>query len=128
MKMETKQNYGIRIDLLRLQNAFMRNLTGKTSTKRCIVIPVDDNPSMFLGEKGCYLNAVAYETANRQFGDTHFLKPDMPKEVRDRMTEDERAALPILGNMRPVKPAQMPVTGNISADSTDGQADDDLPF
>lgn len=126
--METKQNFGIKIDLLKLNGAFMRNLTGKTATKRCIIIPVDDNPSIFLGEKGCYLNTVAYEISNQQYGDTHFLKPDLPKEVRDAMTEEERNAQPILGNMRPIKLAQMQVSGNVSMDAPEGQPDDDLPF
>lgn len=32
-------NYGIKIDLLKLKGAFMKNLQGKTATKRCIIIP-----------------------------------------------------------------------------------------
>lgn len=44
-------NFNIRLDLLRLQGAFTRNLKGKTATKRCLIIPIDDNPGMFLGEK-----------------------------------------------------------------------------
>ena len=126
--METKQNYGIKIDLLKLNNVFLRNFVGKTATKRCIVVPVDDNPSVFLGEKGCYLNAVAYEISNKQYGDSHILKADLPKEVRERMTEEERNALPILGNMRPIKPKQMQVHGSLPMDSPEGQPDDDLPF
>ena len=41
-------NFNIRLDLLRLQGAFTRNLKGKTTTKRCLIIPIDDNPGMFL--------------------------------------------------------------------------------
>jgi hypothetical protein len=37
-------NFGIRVDLMKLNGAFMKNLVGKTATKRCIIIPVDDNP------------------------------------------------------------------------------------
>ena len=29
-------NFGIRIDLLKLKGAFLRNIKGKTSTKRCL--------------------------------------------------------------------------------------------
>ena len=126
--METKQNYAIKIDLLKLRGAFIRNLTGKTSTKRCIIIPVDDNPSLFLVEKECYLNTVAYEISNQQYGDSHILKPDLPTDVHGRMIEDECNAMPILGNMCPIKPAQMQVSGNISADAPEGQLDNDLPF
>lgn len=119
-------NFNIRLDLLRLQGAFTRNLKGKTATKRCLIIPIDDNPGMFLGEKGCYLNAVANETQNNQYGDTHIVKPDLPKEVRERMTEDERHNQPILGNMRPMQPQGGTVSGTMQAsDFTD---ENDMPF
>lgn len=45
------QNFGIKIDLQKLRNAFLRVLKGKTATKRCIVIPIDDNPAIFWGRK-----------------------------------------------------------------------------
>lgn len=126
--MEQKTNYGIRVDLLRLTNAFMKNLTGRTATKKCLIIPVDDNDSIYLGEKGCYLNLTAFEVGNPQYGDTHIIKGELPKDVRERMTEEQRNALPILGNMRPIKPAQMQVTGNINMDAHEGNPQDDLPF
>lgn len=123
-------NYNIRLDLLRLQGAFTRNLKGKTATKRCLIIPIDDNPGMFLGEKGCYLNAVAYETQNNQYGDTHMVKPDLPKEVRERMTDDERRNQPILGNMRPMQSQGGTVSGTMQASDfvNEQGTNDDLPF
>lgn len=124
---QQKQNYSIRIDLLKLANAFMKNLTGKSATKRCLIIPVDDNDCMFLGEKGCYLNITAFEVNNPQYDDTHILKGSLPKKVREQMTEEQRNALPILGNMQPIKPTQMQVTGSISMDAQEEPLDD-LPF
>jgi hypothetical protein len=128
MMEQHKNNYNIRIDLLKLNGAFMRNMTGKTATKRCLIIPVDDNPSVFLGEKGCYLNMVAYETDNQQYGDTHFVRGDLPKELRERMTDEQRKTVPILGNMRPIKPQQMQVQGSVNMDAPGDQQQDDLPF
>ena len=122
------QNYGIKIDLQKMQNAFLRNFTGKTQTKRCICIPIEDNPSLFLGEKGCYLNLTAIGVENSQYGDTHYVKGDIPKETYDRMTEEQRRAFPILGNMRPIGPKQQVVTGTVSMDAPEGEQDDDLPF
>ena len=119
------QNYGIKVDLQKLQNAFLRNFTGKTAVKRCICIPIDDNPSIFLGEKGCYLNLTANEVENSQYGDTHYVKGDIPKEQYDKMTEEQRRAYPILGNMRPIGPKQQAVTQEAVPE---GQQDDDLPF
>lgn len=123
-------NYSIRLDLLRLQGAFTRNLKGKSATKRCLIIPIDDNPGMFLGEKGCYLNLTAYETQNNQYGDTHMVKPDIPKDIRERMTDDQRRAVPILGNMKPFAPQGGTVSGTMqSTDFVNDQGEvNDLPF
>lgn len=125
--MEQKTNYSIKVDGLKLQGAFMRNLVGKTATKRCLIIPIEDNPNIFLGEKGCYLNFTAVEVSNPQFGDTHCIRADLPKEVYERMTDEQRRAVPILGNMRPIRPAQMQVQGTMSMDGFGG-GQDDFPF
>ena len=119
-------NLGIRIDALKFSGAFMRNLTGKTATKRCLIIPVDDNPNIFLGEKGCYMNFTAVEVSNPQYGDTHLVKADIPKEVYEQMSDEQRMAQPVFGNVRPIKPREMAVTGSISVNEGDPQGD--LPF
>lgn len=119
-------NLGIRIDALKFSGGFMRNLTGKTATKRCLIIPVDDNPNIFLGEKGCYMNFTAVEVSNPQYGDTHLVKADIPKEVYEQMSDEQRMAQPVFGNVRPIKPREMAVTGSISVNEGDPQ--DDLPF
>ena len=121
-------NIGIKVNLQALSGAFLKNLTGRTATKRCLIIPVDDNPSMFIGEKGTYLNMVGVEVKNPQYGDTHLLKGDIPKEVYDRMTEEQRNAQPILGNVRPITPKQQAVTGTVNMDAPEGEQNEDLPF
>ena len=121
-------NIGIKVNLQALSGAFLKNLTGKTATKKCLIIPVDDNPSMFIGEKGTYLNLVGVEVKNPQYGDTHLLKGDIPKEVYDRMTEEQRNAQPILGNVRPISPKQQAVTGTVNMDAPEGEQNEDLPF
>lgn len=123
-------NLGIKIDALKFHGAFMRNFTSSRTgvTKRCLVIPVDDNPNVFLGEKGCYLNFTAVEVQNPQYGDTHLVKADIPREQYERMTEQERQAQPIFGNVRPIKPREMPVSGQTALDGAEGQPQDDLPF
>ena len=123
-------NFGIRIDLLKLQGAFLRNLKGKAETKRCLIIPVDDDPSLFLGEKGCYLNMTAIELENPQYKDTHMIKGDLPKEVREAMTDEQQRATPILGNLRPIQPKPQ-ATMNVGGEAPFQQIDadgDDLPF
>lgn len=122
-------NYGIKIDLLKLKGAFMRNLQGKSATKKCIIIPVDDCDGMFLGEKGCYLNMTAIEMQNPQYTDTHCIKPDIPKEQREAMTDEQRNAIPIIGGLHAIErqPQQMSVDTTIGADAF-APDDEDLPF
>ncbi|MBR6129798.1 MAG: hypothetical protein IKQ07_09225 [Bacteroidaceae bacterium] len=122
-----RKNFNIRLNLQAMNGAFLRNMTSSKTgvTKRCIIIPVDDNPSMYIGEKGTYLNAIAYELEQPKYDDTHMLKPDLPKEVREQMTAEQRQQVPAIGNMRPQKPAGQQVTGNVTATE---EAQDDLPF
>lgn len=122
------QNFGIKIDLQKLRNAFLRVFKGKTATKRCIVIPIDDNPAIFLGEKGCYLNLTAIELVNPQYKDTRCLRGNIPNEIFQKMTDEQRKTFPILGNMRPIAPKTQQVQGSIDMDTPEGQQDDDLPF
>lgn len=122
-------NYGIKIDLLKLKGAFMRNLQGKSATKKCIIIPVDDCEGMFLGEKGCYLNMTAIEMQNPQYSDTHCIKPDIPKEQREAMSEEQRNAIPIIGGLHAIErqPQQKTVNATVGADAF-APDDEDLPF
>ena len=127
-------NYRIKIDLLKLKGAFVHDLQGKAATKRCVIIPVDAD-GVFLGEKGCYLNTVAFEMREPRFNDTHFVKADISKERREAMTEDERNAVPILGGLHAIEAqraqeeAAAPNTGVATAAVPQtGEQVDNLPF
>ena len=122
-------NFSIKTDLLKLGGAFVTNLKGKAATKRCLVIPIDDS-RLFLGEKGVYLNLTAVEMREERYGDTHIVKQNLPREVYDTMTEEERKAQPIIGTLRPIEgqaPKQMTVTHTTDA-AVAVEDDDDLPF
>ena len=122
-----EKDYTMRVNLAQLAGAFVKDLTGRTATKKCIIIPVEDNPSMFVGEKGVYLNITAFANDNPQYGDTHMLKPNIPKDVREAMTDEQRRSQPILGNMRPLR-NEMPSQGQpVSVDDLD-QPQEDMPF
>lgn len=120
-------NYSIKANLLKVKGAFVTNLKGKTATKRCLVIDIDES-GMFLGEKGCYLNMAAIEMNESRYGDTHCVKVSLPKEVVEKMTDEERKAIPILGGMHPLQSQaqQMAVRGQV--DATVVMNEDDLPF
>lgn len=89
----------LKLNLLNLkcQVKRMKAVSGEID---CLVIPIDKN-SLFKGEKGIYLDMIAFEIKNKEDNnDTHIIKQSFPKDVRDKMTEDELRVLPILGNMR----------------------------
>lgn len=126
-------NYRIKIDLLKLKGAFVHDLQGKAATKRCIIIPVDAD-GVFLGEKGCYLNTVAFEMKEPRYNDTHFVKADIPRERRESMTDDERNAMPIIGGLHAIETQRQqemaaPNTGvATTAVPVTSEPVDDLPF
>lgn len=123
------QNFSIKEDLLKLNGAFITNFKGRTTTKRCLVIPVDDS-GLYVGEKGVYLNLTAIQMENPKFSETHCLKQSLDKEVYEAMTEEQKQSLPIIGGMKPLekKPApQMNVNSTFDgAQSVENE--DDLPF
>lgn len=122
-------NYSIKIDLLKLKGAFIRNLKGKEETKRCLIISVDDCGGIYLGEKGCYLNLTAIEMQEPKYTDTHCIKVNLPKEQREAMTEDERNAIPILGGLHAIEVKQKTMqVGETTRQEAFAPSDYDLPF
>lgn len=117
-------NESIKINLQKLKNARLLIIQGKTAKKRCICVPVDDNPEIFLGEKGIYLNLTAIEMKEPgQFGDTHLIKGNIPDDIYRVMTEEERKAQPILGQMRPLARKAQPAP-EVQAEADN---DEDMP-
>lgn len=121
-----EKNYGQKVNLLALGGAFIANIQGKTAKKRCLCIPIEE-AHLFEGEKGVYLNMNMWVSKNSQYGDSHYLTQNLPKEVRDAMTEEQKKAIPILGNVKVMElpPKQMQEAVEIPTSATD---DDDLPF
>lgn len=121
-------NYSIKTDLLKLRGAFVTYIKGKTTTKRCLCIPIDES-GLFLGDKGCYLNMTAIEMQNPQYSDTHCIKVSLDREVYERMTDEERAAQPIIGGLHELKnkpQAAVDLTANNNPYIVG--AEEDLPF
>ena len=120
-------NYGIKINLTKIKEHFLQNIKGNTMTKRCICIPLDAL-GIYEGEKGIYLDLVAFEYKEPKFADTHMVKISIPKEIVDAMTEEEKNAQPIVGGLKPIVAAERKKTeipGTTEATAEDGN---DLPF
>ena len=122
-------NFSIKADLLKIKGAAIINLKGKTATKRCLVIPVDDS-GLFVGEKGVYLNMTAVEMREPRYGDTHCVKINLDRDAYNSLSEEERRNIPILGGMHELEQQvrTMQVKQTIDVSQAADNPDDDLPF
>lgn len=129
-------NISIRLNLKQLKHV-EREMQGQNGKKiKCLIIPIEEN-LIYQGEKGAYLNLIAIEIKDRsKFSadqkDTHLVKQDIPKEKYDAMNDDERKAMPILGNA--ILWGRQEPAPNESAEISNSAVDsyleekDDLPF
>lgn len=117
-----------KLNLLNLHGV-VKMIPGKMGPVECVVIPLEKN-KLFKGEKGIYLDLIAFEIAHdkRREGskDTHLVKQSFSKEVRESMTEEQIKALPILGSLQ-VWDEGFTESEPVSSSETLGE-DDDLPF
>lgn len=126
-------NFQGNFDFLKLKNACIINVKGKTGEKQGVFIPIEDN-ELFVSKdesnraKGAYLNFVAFENKKPgKFGDTHIIKQSLDKDTRSKMSEEEKRAIPILGNMKPMELQNVAKTVE-APDAPIAQEEDDLPF
>ncbi len=94
---------------MRFKSACIVNMQGKTMKKKGVFIPIDDN-CLFVSTddagnaKGVYVDFMAWENKQpSQYGDTHSIKQNYPKEVRTLLNEGELKSIPYFGNLRPYK-------------------------
>lgn len=122
-------NFGIKTDLLKLKGAFVTNIKGKTATKQCLCIPIQES-GLFLGKQGCYLNLTAIEMQNPKFEDTHCIKVSFDKEVYERMSQEERNAQPIVGGLHAIvrRQAAVDLTQRFPDNPNFADSVEDLPF
>lgn len=119
-------NYSIKADLMKLQGAFVTEIKGKASTKKCLCIPIDES-GLFLGKQGCYLNLTAIEMQNPRFDDSHCLKVQYDKAVYDLMTEEQRRNQPIVGGLHEIMRRAAPAV-DLSQNPQFVATQEDLPF
>lgn len=125
-----KENLRIRINLGALKASGVATLQGKSGSKKCLIIPIEDN-HLYQGTKGVYLDLIGWRNDKLSDGGTHLIKQSLPKEVRDQMDEKARFELPTLGNIAPMNlgvensEASSEFAG---ATMSEDQTDDHLPF
>lgn len=126
-------NFQGKIDFLKLKNACVISVNGKSGAKKGVFVPIEDNDLFVTTDennkaKGAYFNFAVFE--NKQvgkYGDTHMIKQSIGKDARSKMSDEEKRSIPILGNMKPMElqnasqAVEAPVAPLV-------QEEDDLPF
>lgn len=119
------------INLFKLKNCAVTNLTSSITgeSKKCLIIPIEDN-SLTVTEKGVYLPMVAFESDKLE-KQSHLIKQSFKKEILDKMTEEEKNELPILGGIsKPIAHTPKSDVNYTPEGSTESEPApvDDLPF
>ena len=119
-------NISIKLNLAGLKHVVRKEKRKDGTEVECLIIPIQQN-NLYRGEKGMYIDLTAIEIKNPKSGskDTHLVKQNLPKDIYNAMSEDERKAMPILGNA--IYWGQASSGGNESA-VVEQAEEDDLPF
>lgn len=92
------ENFNLKINLA-LMNG-VKIITSKKNNEKFVCIPLSDN-YIFEGKKGLYLDLTAYSYDGR-FGESHFLKNRIPKDIYEKMSDEDKKNTPIIGSMSPL--------------------------
>lgn len=121
-------NFNIKLNLSKLRK--VKYLTNEGEQYVCI--PVKPN-CIFNGQKGFYLELAAFQLQNQKYNESHLIKLSVTKEVFDKLTDEQKNKLPIVGSLSEfrsqIKMVQME---NSEFSDTPKNAsfdeEDDLPF
>lgn len=117
------KNFTAKINLA-LMNG-VKLFTSKKDNKKYACIPLSEN-YIFEGKKGLYLDLTAY-SYDGKFGESHFLKNRIPKDIYEKMSDEDKKNTPIIGSLSPLE------MDNGIMEKADFQefnevSDEDLPF
>lgn len=115
-------NLNVKINLAGLKHT-VQKMKGASGEVEVLIIPVDAN-FLFRGDKGMYLDLVAWAIENPKYEDTHMLKQSLPKEVAEKQSKEEKYAMPIMGGIRPFKGGG----GSNEAAVVESKSGDKLPW
>lgn len=126
----SERNLNIHINLAGFHSSGVVTLQGKSGTRKCLVIPIEEN-HLFQGNKGVYADFIAWGNDKLNNGSTHLIKQSFTKDVRDAMTEEQRMSQPTFGDVRPMVSEVEQASGSVEFDGAAMAAVDpayDLPF
>lgn len=127
-------NFQGKLDFLKFKNSCVISVKGKTGEKKGVFVPIEDNGLFVTTDennkaKGAYFNFAVFE--NKQvgkYGDTHMIKQSIDKDSRSKMSDEEKRAMPIFGNMKPMEFNNSSQTVESPVAPVAHEEDDSLPF
>ena len=121
-------NISMKLNLANLQCVVRAEKTQKGDLIDCLIIPIEGN-SLFRGNKGVYLDLIAFPFESKIEGNkaTHIIKQSLPKEVFKAMSDEQKKAMPIIGDATVWGDGQGS-SAPVSDTETTLSPNDDLPF
>lgn len=118
------ENLNIKINLSRLNDVC--RISDKNGIEY-VAIPIKKN-FLYQGEKGTYLNLTAFCQDNDKYGDSHYIKLQIPSATYNKMTDDEKKKQNIIGSARTfvLEDKTLKEVDNQGFTNLEGQ--EDLPF
>ena len=116
-------NFSTKLNLASLKHT-RKLLKAKSGEIDCLIIPINEN-NLFKGEKGLYLDLYHIQLKNPKEGqtNTHLVKQNLPKELYEKMTDEQKKEMPIIGSSTVWVP-----TSNEAELAEPIDDEDDLPF
>ena len=121
---------GTKLNLAILKHKVLE-LKGKSGMVKGIFIPIEANHLYHSVEKGnVYLDLVGFDITKPAEGqkDTHLVKQSFSKEIREKMTEEEKKAVPVIGNHTVLGSGGSAAAPQTMDDPLDSGDMDELPF
>lgn len=117
------KNFSVKINLALLNN--VKTITSKKNNEKFVCIPLSDN-YIFEGRKGLYLDLTAYSYEGK-FGESHFLKNRIPKDVYEKMSDEDKKNTTIIGSMS-ILEMDNGITEKADIQDFNEVSEEDLPF
>ena len=127
-------NFQGKLDFLKFKNSCVISVKGKTGEKKGVFVPIEDNGLFVTTDennkaKGAYFNFAVFENKKvGKYGDTHMIKQSIGKDARSKMSDEEKRAIPILGNMKPMELQNASQAVETPVAPVSHEEEDSLPF
>lgn len=90
----------IQVDLLKYGGARLADVDIGFGPVRSVVIPLDENPGLYVGEEGIWQHVAGIPVPPNEWRKTHLLKQMLPKDVYGHMSVEQRMEQPVMGFVR----------------------------